>query len=309
MASPKPTNPALWSRVQAEAKRKFDVHPCVTEDVWAVSRSGPKFVGDLVVGDDILAYDMEYDALVWSPILAIQRFHDADIVNFYKATGFSVRCTPGHHWVREQATEDSTRGPHGRKASGRRRTLVKTSDINTNSQLVFCAMLNDGDARVPSDWAKHDDWTSRILTMSPAEREAFLAAAIVYDGCDQGAQTVRRGRRFQFTQKNLDHYYAGVLAAFCNGYYVSLHQKTPTIRGAIFTRGKRTHGTQNIRVTAAGLADVWCPTTAEGTWVMGNDNVIAITGNSAYSNAWASKEYKKRGGGWRGPDNRVKKGG
>lgn len=28
---------------------------------------------------------------------------------------------------------------------------------------------------------------------------------------------------------------------------------------------------------------------------------------SAYSNGWASKEYKKRGGGWRGPDNRVSK--
>lgn len=28
---------------------------------------------------------------------------------------------------------------------------------------------------------------------------------------------------------------------------------------------------------------------------------------SAYSNAWASKEYKKRGGSWAGPDNRVKK--
>ena len=28
---------------------------------------------------------------------------------------------------------------------------------------------------------------------------------------------------------------------------------------------------------------------------------------SAYANAWAAKEYKKRGGGWRGPDNRVKK--
>jgi hypothetical protein len=30
---------------------------------------------------------------------------------------------------------------------------------------------------------------------------------------------------------------------------------------------------------------------------------------SAYANAWASKEYKKRGGGWSGPDNRVKKSG
>lgn len=28
---------------------------------------------------------------------------------------------------------------------------------------------------------------------------------------------------------------------------------------------------------------------------------------SAYANAWAAKEYKKRGGTWRGADNRVKK--
>ena len=28
---------------------------------------------------------------------------------------------------------------------------------------------------------------------------------------------------------------------------------------------------------------------------------------SAYANAWASKEYKKKGGSWKGPDNRVSK--
>ena len=28
---------------------------------------------------------------------------------------------------------------------------------------------------------------------------------------------------------------------------------------------------------------------------------------SAYANAWAAKEYKKRGGSWGGSDNRVKK--
>jgi len=28
---------------------------------------------------------------------------------------------------------------------------------------------------------------------------------------------------------------------------------------------------------------------------------------SAYANAWAAKQYKAAGGGWRGPDNRVKR--
>lgn len=27
---------------------------------------------------------------------------------------------------------------------------------------------------------------------------------------------------------------------------------------------------------------------------------------SAYANAWAAKEYKKRGGSWSGPNNKVK---
>jgi hypothetical protein len=37
------------------------------------------------------------------------------------------------------------------------------------------------------------------------------------------------------------------------------------------------------------------------------DKVVCVTGNSAYANAWAAKEYKKKGGTWGGADNRVKK--
>jgi len=34
--SPKPTNPALYSRVKAEAKRKFDVYPSAYANAWLV---------------------------------------------------------------------------------------------------------------------------------------------------------------------------------------------------------------------------------------------------------------------------------
>lgn len=33
--SPKPNNPKLWSRVKAEAKRKFDVYPSAYANAWA----------------------------------------------------------------------------------------------------------------------------------------------------------------------------------------------------------------------------------------------------------------------------------
>lgn len=33
--SPKPTNPSLWSRVKADAKKKFDVYPSAYANAWA----------------------------------------------------------------------------------------------------------------------------------------------------------------------------------------------------------------------------------------------------------------------------------
>ena len=34
--SPKPTTPALYSRVKAEAKKKFDVYPSAYANAWLV---------------------------------------------------------------------------------------------------------------------------------------------------------------------------------------------------------------------------------------------------------------------------------
>ena len=33
--SPKPTNPALWSRAKAAAKKMFDVYPSAYANAWA----------------------------------------------------------------------------------------------------------------------------------------------------------------------------------------------------------------------------------------------------------------------------------
>lgn len=35
-ASPRPTNPSLYARVKAEAKRKFDVYPSAYANAWLV---------------------------------------------------------------------------------------------------------------------------------------------------------------------------------------------------------------------------------------------------------------------------------
>lgn len=306
--SPKPTNPALWSKVKSEARAKFDVYPCVPVSSQAITRAGLMFHDQIALGDEILAYDMSSGHLVWSPVQAINLHKDAPLVRLYKKTGFSLFCTPDHRWV--VAREMSIGGKTGINGYAGERTLQRdllpTHALNTHMNLVWCGNPLVGEGLHLGEWAKHDSWVPRVLSMTPDQREAFLASAIVYDGCDQGSSSIREGRTFAFTQKNEDHYFAAVLAAFCNGYYVSMYQKTPTIRGATIIRGKTAHGTQNLHKEDAGAQDVWCPTTAQGTWVMVQGGVICVTGNSAYANGWAAKEYKKRGGGWKGPDNRVK---
>lgn len=306
--SPKPSNPKLWAAKKAAAKAKFDVYPCVPLSARAITRAGLASHDRIAPGDEILAYDMQGGQLVWSPVEKISRHENAELVRLFKKTGFSLLCTPDHRWVveREMSFGGKT-GPNGRRGErALQRDLVPARDLNTHMDIVWCGKPLDGAGLFSADWAKHDAWVPRVLSMTPSEREAFLASAVVYDGCDQGASSVRDGRTFGFTQKNEDHYFAAVLAAFCNGYYVSMYQKTETIRGAVFIRGKTTHNTQNLHKEEAAPEEVWCPTTAHGTWVMVQDGAICVTGNSAYANAWASKEYKKAGGGWKGPDNRVK---
>lgn len=307
--SPKPTNPKLWSAKKAAAKAKFDVYPCVPLSARAITRAGLAAHDQISVGEEILAYDLQSERLVWSVVEQVSRHENAQLIRLFKKTGFSLLCTPDHRWVvqREMSFGGKT-GPNGRR--GERviqRDLIPACELNTHMNIVWCGKPLEGDGFFSVDWAKHDAWVPRVLNMTPTEREAFLASAIVYDGCDQGPSLIRDGRTFQFTQKNEDHYFAAVLAAFCNGYYVSMHQKTDTMQGAVFIRGKMTHNTQNLQKEEVAAQDVWCPTTAHGTWVMVQGGSICVTGNSAYANAWASKEYKKAGGNWRGADNRVTK--
>lgn len=284
----KPTKPALWSAAKSQAKAKFDVYPCVPLDSLAVTKYGLENYFNLKVGDEILSYDIEKDELVWSPIINLHYHEDAPLVEIGKPTGFKIKCTPDHKWVVNTGS------------NYKNKTLVKTSDINTHMQIVCCAELNDNPSLNLKDWSKKDSWTKNVLSMSKDQREIFLASAIVYDGHDKGLSTKIQNRHsFGFSQKNEDHFFATIFAAFLNGYHVSFSDKYPEMQAATIIRNKRVHNTQNLIVKECSSSEVWCPETGTGTWVMVQNGFITITGNSAYANAWAVKKYKSMGGGWR----------
>jgi hypothetical protein len=294
-----PTDKALYARVKAEAKRKFAVYPCVPLDSFAITKMGLASHEDIFPGEEILAYDRGTGDLVWSEVEHVNFYEKAPLLRLRKAAGFSLLCTPGHKWVVE-----SRANKNGRDFT----KMVAASDLNRHQNIIWCgnplAGQSEGLTKYWSNkWSKKDEWIHRVIAMTPLEREVFLASAIIYDGCEQGRSKVREGgMTFAFSQKNINHFWATVLAAFCNGYYVSTHKKNKTMMGATIIRGKKFHSTQNLIKEEAGAAAVWCPSTKHETWVMVQGGVICVTGNSAYANSWLVREYKKRGGGYRARD-------
>ena len=281
----KPTNPELWSRAIAQAKSKFDVYPCVPLDSLAISKNGPISYEDLNVGDEILSFNMKEDKLEWKPVLHKHFYENAPLIEIGKATGFSIRCTPNHKWVISKENEN---------------ILVEAKDLNTHMRILMCSTLKNDSSLLIENWTKKDDWIKKVLSMDEKEREIFLASSVVYDGWDKGVSTKIKGRHtFGFSQKEYDHLWASLLAAYLNGYYVNSREKADDMTSASYIRNKKFHNTQNLYKKDAGSEDVWCPTTENETWVMIQNGLITITGNSAYANGWASKWYKERGGGWK----------
>jgi len=284
----KAKNPKKWSDCIAQAKKKFDVYPCVPLDSLAITKTGPTSYSELKIGDEILSFNTKRDELEWKPILNLHYFENAPLVKVGKSTGFEVKCTPNHKWVVKRGTDYSST------------ELVETKDLNKHMQIVTCSSLNNTEGLVLENWSKKDSWVEKVLSMSKEQREIFLASAIIYDGHDKGVSTKIFNRHsFGFSQKNEDHFYATVLAAFLNGYHVSFSDKYPDMQAATIIRNKKTHNTQNLMIKETDSEDVWCPETENNTWVMIQNGFITITGNSAYANAWASKCYKGKGGRWK----------
>ena len=286
-----PTNPAKWSASKAAAKRKFDVYPCVPLDSLAVTKVGFKTYDELIIGEEILTYNLEKENLEWKPILNLHYYENADLMEIKKPTGFHFRCTPNHKWVVKREFD-------------RKPELVEAKDITTHMRMVFSAKMQESNSNLDllnENWGKHDTWTERIVNMSKNEREIWLSSAIVYDGWEKGESAKVKGRRtFGFSQKNRDHLLATVYAAYLNGYYVSINDLDRDVVGVTIIRSKDTHGTQNVKkVQLVEKEDVWCPETENHTWVMVQNGWMTITGNSAYANGWAAKNYKSKGGGWR----------
>ena len=290
----KPNNPSLWSKAKSLARQKFDVYPCVPMDSQALTKEGWKYYHELQIGEDILAYNQEIGKNEWTPILALQFFEDAPLIRLFKSqTNFDIRCTPNHKWV---LAENNSKYPDNLVEA---KNITKHMEIKTSAELV-----DNGNGLDLTKFFKKDSWVNNVLNMSIPQIQSYFASGIVYDGHDKGLSKKEDKQTYGFSQKEKDHGLAMEIAAVLLGYRVcSVSKKyNPTMNTWTFIRRNK-ENTNNLHKEDAGTADVWCPTTKFGTWVMKQNGYVTITGNSAYANGWAAKYYKSKGGTWRKGEN------
>ncbi len=295
-----PTNRKLWNKALAEARKKFDVFPCVpVATSYALTEEGWKGFNDLKIGDKIVSYNKIKNCLEWDFVKNIHFYKNADTIRLYKAnTCFDFVCTKDHKWVIKNKQKTSN------KKYKYEDQLVRAEDITKNMNIITSARMENSESISLSDFRKYDwSWTEKVLKMSNEQREAWLASAIIYDGHENNYSQLHNRGSYGFSQKNTDHGDAAAICAALLGYNVSFNKNkkyNPDISSFIFIN-RQTHKTQNLLKEEYKSCDVWCPETNNGTWLMKQERMITITGNSAYANGWAVQWYKKHGGGWRGP--------
>ncbi len=83
---------------------------CVPLRSECLTRDGFKRFDELVVGEEVLAYDVNTDRFHWTPLRAVTVHEALPMVTLSNDQGFSVDCTPDHSWaIRRWTTRENRR--------------------------------------------------------------------------------------------------------------------------------------------------------------------------------------------------------
>lgn len=297
---------ACYHKVRA----RYDVWPsayaCVPEDTSkALTRDGWKSVDELNIGDEIMTYNIEKDELEFKPILNLHRYKDVK-TNVVRSgnNGFIFEATDNHKWVVKLPEIKGVRLEKYNRINDK--ALIETSDLlanKNNKHLVVSAQYNGGEnIKIDKIFKYGTNWVKYILDITSEQRQSWLFSAIVYDGNQKKVERLTENtnnvdelnwlytglhgkQSFGFKQKDIEHRDAFLLSAFLNSGLVTWKKvKDKDIYACNYSSNKNLKNTSNFKLVKENIADVWCPETENGTWVMmqetDGNGIITITGNS-----------------------------
>jgi len=280
-----PGGGSAYSRSYAAQKQV----ECVPLDTEILTKKGWKKPDELVVGEEVLGYDIESDMCVWTPLLGVN-FGLGSTVRFYNDQ-FSVVCTPEHRWAQEieqrAGPNKNSRvpSPYSRKY----REIAPIGHTKRRARVIQTAKAPDGPG-LPEfsykDFLRRPLAPSRVMEMTGGERRSFIEGLLIAEGSRCHVEG-RTHEQVVFSQNAGPVLEAFRLACFLEGIATTARnvcggslKPEVTHHYATTVSTKRMRICNRLKTEPVGYGPVWCPSTGTGTWVMRQGRTITITGNS-----------------------------
>lgn len=264
---------------------------CVPLTAKALTRRGWKFYNELIIGEDVLAYDSITRTKKWTPLLDVTVIKDKEVLTF-EDNSWKFEATADHRWFVNQRKRSSTLKSFARPYI--QEEVRTTSELNSESNLIINAPMDATEDLIPSSNLLANkkygtDWTQKILNMSQKERLAFLEGFMIADGYEVG-------NSWKWSQNDNEFCEAALTASYLvhsGAINVSLKKnKDKVMKTALLNKKSHTTFQHKGFVKTGKICDVWCPTTAFGSWVMRQEDCITITGNCNYALGYGARPEK-----------------
>lgn len=294
-----------------KVKSRYHVWPsayaCVpVKTSKALTREGWKHYNELTIGEEILTYSMQNDCLEFNTIKNLHHYDNAKTYVIKNGnTGWKFECTPNHRWVVKHTKTISNRKRKYTNLINDMR-LVTTEELlngsGSNRKLVISSKYYGGNPiEMEKIYKYQTNWLEYLINCTPEQRQSWLYSAIIYDGNQIRTQrlveqtnqsnheyqfdTPYGKQSFGFKQKDINHRDAFLLSAFMNkGLVTFKRSKNADIYSCHYTAYNGTKSWEGFKLIDEREAEVWCPETENGTWIMmqetDGNGVISITGNS-----------------------------
>lgn len=331
------------SKFEREWMRKLVPFYCVPDYSEILTRDGWKRYDDLIVGEEVMTYNVEKDELEWQPCQNKQAFeHDQELMTFETKRGRNFAFTPNHRWP-VRVTGNTVKHPWGTYVYPEKRTITTGDKLTVMQSFIQAAEYKGKDSILTPDQARLVGWIVTDGYFRRRPRSPNYCEAVIYQSpgkyLDEVVQVaggrprpphpqtgvicvpvekVRKEEIVQYLDKdNLIKLVTRLSRESLEAMYDAMYKAegtTPEKEGQTWgyfgqvpggvkeafqvialLLGKRTkvgktgmYVTENrfLKVSSGrrGMVHykgrVWCPSTANGTWVMRQHGEIIITGNS-----------------------------
>jgi len=264
---------------------------CVPTTAEALTPSGWKTHDQLRPGDIVLGYNIDADRCEWTRVIKINRGFGHLIR--YKNVSFDIECTAEHKWPMHVESRGGP-NPNSKVPTLYRRsrtsflTLAEAMQTWRRCRIIQAAPGPSGPGFKPDShaaWIDRKDAVSSVLQMTSEQRRAFIYGLLLGEGT-----MISESGTLVFSQRPGPVLDAFRLACFLEGMATSSGRRVGKkmngdvkICAVTSVLRKRHRMASSFRIVGERDAEVWCPTTELGSWVMRQGDVITITGNSLSS--------------------------